>query len=96
MDFGVKLLRVPPIDQLSGWDVFELMVNARHVGGDFWVFEGDTESLSVADMKIVGDGITEGYGDLNDEQLTKHCEEIFDVVLSFVAPAWKMLSGQGR
>jgi hypothetical protein len=91
ISFAVKLLRVPPIGRLSGWDVFELMVNARHVGGEFWIFEGDVESLNVAGVDIAGEGVTEGHGDMDDGALVKHCEEIFAVNLSSVAPSWKML-----
>jgi len=92
--FAVKLLRVPPIGQLSGWEVFELMVNARHVGGDFWIFEGDAESLDVGKVEVVSEGVTEGTGDMNDDQLVEHCEEIFGVKLSSAAPSWKMLTNR--
>jgi len=88
--FAVKLIRVAPVSQLSGWDVFELMVNARHVGGDFWLFEGDVESLCVL-AEVAGEGVTEGIGDMNDDELRKHCEDIFGVTLSSAAPSWKML-----
>jgi len=94
MEFAVKLLRVPSLDKLSGWDVFALMSNARHVGGDFWIIEGEEWALQVPDIEVVAEGITEGYGNMNGGQVVAHCEEIFDIVLGSVAPAWKMLAGR--
>lgn len=93
--FAVKLIRVASLDSLSGLDVFELMVNARHVGGDFWIFEGDIESLGVQ-AEIAAEGVTEGTGDMNEFELVQHCEEIFGVTLSSVAPSWKMLAQRRR
>lgn len=96
MWFSVKLLRVPPIQSLTGWDVFELMVNARHVGGDFWIFEGDVESLGVAGVEMVAEGEAQAYGDMSDEDLVSYCEGVFDITLSSIAPSWKMLSQASR
>lgn len=93
ISFAVKLIRVPPISDLSGWDVFGLMVNARHVSGDYWFFEGDVEALDVSGaVEVVADGVTEGIGDMNDRELKSHCEEIFGVELDGTDPSWKMLA----
>ena len=90
--FGVKLLDVPEIKDLSGGDVFTLMAHARHVAGTYWIFEGDVESLDIDGIRVVSDGETEGHGDMDDKELVAHCEDIFGVELSGMPPSWKMLS----
>ena len=96
VSFFVKLLRVPPLDKLSGVDVFELMVNGRHVAGQYWIFEGDVESLSVRIQKVAAEGVSEGFGDMSNDALVDHCEEIFGIDLSEEHPSWKMLTNVGR
>lgn len=91
LSFAVKLLRVPPLSELTGWDVFELMVNARHVAQDYWIFEGDVESLDVPSVEVVAEGVTEGTGDMDASELKSHCEEIFGMEIQG-KPSWKMLS----
>ena len=91
ISFYVKLLKVPPLDKMSGWDVFELMVNASHVAGDFWIYEGDEEAIDVS-VEVVAEGVTEGTGDMSREELVEHCDEIFGVDLSDEPASWKMLN----
>ena len=91
MQFAVKLIIVPYISKMSGWDVFTLMVNARHVAGRFWIFEGDVESLGIDDIEIAVEGVTEGTGDFDEKELVRHCESIFDINLSSEPPSWKIL-----
>jgi len=96
MFFLVKLIKVPSIDLLSGWDVFELMVNARHIKGDFWIYEGDVEALCVDDIETICEGETEGHGSMSDERFIKHCEDIFDVSFKDSSPSWEMLKNSLR
>lgn len=91
MLFGVKLIEVPPLAELSGFEVFDLMVNARHIAGPFWCYEGDEFVLHVHDVHVRAEGVTEGFGDYDDSEFVKHCEEAFGVDLLFEPPAWKML-----
>lgn len=92
ISFAVKLIRVPPISDLSGWDVFGLMVNCRHVSGDYWFFEGDVDALDVSGaVEVVAAGVTEGVGGMDDREFKSHCEEIFGVKLDDADPSWKML-----
>ena len=93
--FGVKLIKVPPIDTLSSWDVFELMCQARHVAGDYWIFEGDDGCLHVT-AEVIAEGITDGTGDYSYSELVTHCEQIFGVLLKNEAPSWLMLKRAGR
>lgn len=77
MDFAVKLIRTRPLTDLTGWDVFDLMRNATHVAGRFWLFEGDEEAL-LASVEVVAQGVTGPTGDLEGRELLEHCIEIFD------------------
>ncbi|NQT12301.1 MAG: hypothetical protein HQ582_06120 [Planctomycetes bacterium] len=96
MEFLVKLIRVPPLAELSGVDVLELMVNARHIGGDFWAFEGDLEALLVPGVDYVGEAATSAFGGMSDDKFAAHCEGLFGSVVRGAPPAWKMLAEQGR
>ncbi|MGB0600532.1 MAG: hypothetical protein ACPGLY_27970 [Rubripirellula sp.] len=89
--FLVKLISVKPISELSSWELFDLMANARHVAGKYWIFEGDVESL-LADAEVHAEGETEGTGDFNDEELVDHCEDIFGIDLDEEPASWQMLN----
>lgn len=97
MEFHVKLIKAPSLNDLSGWDVFDLMFNARHVAGNYWIFEGDIESLLCGDrVSIIEQGTTDGFGDLNDTELLSHCHEIFGMAHDYADPAWKMLVNKSK
>lgn len=95
MEFQVNLINVPDLDDLTGWEVFDLMINARHVAGNYWIFEGDIGSLLCSDDITLADiGISEGFGDLNDEEILEHCRDVFGMSLENCDPGWKMLSNK--
>lgn len=81
MEFHLSLIKVPSIKKMTGLQVFDLMVNARHVRGDYWIFEGDPLALLV-NAEIFTEGIGESYGDLNDDELIDYCKEVFNEDLS--------------
>jgi len=88
IQFEVKLICVPPMDKLSGWEVFDLMANATHVGGDLWLFEGDEECL-LCRPEVLAEGVTEGTGDMED--MLGYCKEIFDYDFDDAPASWEML-----
>lgn len=92
LKFLVSLIKVPPIDELSGWEVFELMVNARHVTGDYWMYEGDVEMLNVHGVDEVEQGETVAHGDMPDDDFEKHARTVFEIEFDGCDPAWKMLT----
>lgn len=90
--FQVNLIKVPPLASMSGADVFDLMVNARWIGGDYWFFEGEIYALLVGGRSsVVATGVTDGVGDMSDDEFRKHCEEIFGVSLADAPRSWEMV-----
>ena len=89
--FEVQLIRVPPIEQLTGPQVFLLMINARHVAGDYWIFEGDIDTFPFH-VLIVETSTTEGFGDMNDRELIEHCHDIFGMDFNDENPSYKMIN----
>lgn len=94
LQFGVTLIKVPQLRSMTGVQVFDLMVNARHVAGRYWIFEGDEDAL-LADVTVVSSGITGGHGDMDDDELKAHCKEVFGIDLSAEPPTWKMIDEEG-
>ena len=94
MQFEVKLIKAPEMNDMSSWDVFELMANARHVSGRYWIFEGDIESLTVP-VICIATGITSGTGDMSDAYLYEHACDIFGYEIKS-EPSWVMLSEKGN
>lgn len=95
-EFAVKLIKVPNLGNLTGVQVFELMVNATHVAGNYWIFEGDLIGFNSfndpeKEIKVVADGVTEGIGEMDSNELVQHCMDIFGVDLSGEEPGWKMM-----
>ena len=92
--FAVSLLKVPPLDELSGWEVFDLMVNARHIVGDYWMFEGIVDALIVHGVEVVEEGETVAHGGMDDEEFEKYARTVFDTEFDGCDPSWLMLSKQ--
>lgn len=99
MLFEVNLIKVPPLKDMSGADVFELMVNARHIKGDYWMFEGMVEALVVG-VKVVDTGVTEAHGDMSDTNFIDYCmTTVFpgsEEKIKESPRSWTMLSNLGR
>lgn len=91
MDFEVKLIKVKDLKKLTGVEVFDLMCNAKHIAGDYWIFEGDEESL-LSEVSVVDESTSSGTGGLTEEELVEHCSDIFGFDFSKEKPAWKMLT----
>lgn len=96
MVFELKLIRAEPIEELSGWAVFELMGNARHLAGDYWIYEGDVEAFKFSAVKCCGIAVGDIYGDMSHDELLEYASLIFGFNdLKLEAPAWRMLK-QGK
>lgn len=93
MLFQVKLIEVPNFIKLSGQQVASLFVNARHIAGNFWCFEGDIEAF---DFMVVeqSDGAIDStsHGDYNDEEFVRKCTKVFDWDFTNEPPMWKVLN----
>ena len=94
--FAVNLIKAPPLSEMSGREVFELMVSARHVAGPYWFYEGVVEALGV-EAEVVANGVSQAIGDLSDEEFVAHCASIFNFLdLAGEPLGWQMLQGGPR
>lgn len=68
MEFWVKLINVIDTSCQSARD--DLYCNATHIGGDYWLYEGDEDCLHEGiDFEVVGEEAVPGMGDLSSRDL---------------------------
>ena len=89
MLFEVQLIKTRPFPSLSGVEMFDIMVNATHVAGRYFIFEGEVESL-LSKVTVVATGVTEGTGDMGWKERVTHCREIFGIDLSDETPWYEI------
>lgn len=66
--FHVQLIKV------QKYHADEIQRNCTHVKDDYWIFEGDTDSL-VSKFEIIGEGIVGSLGGLSQQELIGICDE---------------------
>lgn len=79
MLFGVKLIEVPKISNMTGIQVFSLFINCRHIAGDLWCFEGEPEALPFK-VKVLNEGAIDSSheSDYDNEAFVVKCSEVFN------------------
>ena len=73
IQFYVKLLKV----RQAGDDISR---NCTHVKDDYWIFEGDEESLD-SKFEIVGEGVVGPLGGLSQQELIEICDQDLGVAI---------------
>ncbi|MCP3961359.1 MAG: hypothetical protein GY719_26220 [bacterium] len=93
MMFEVHLLRVAELAKLTGVEIFELMTNARHIAGRYWMFEGEPEFLGVAceDLAV---GSTEAHGDMGGREFIAHATDVFHHDFGDDPQGWEMVRAE--
>ena len=93
MEFYVRLLKVPSFNRMSGLEVATLFANARHIAGNYWCYEGDTEALGFEVTEVSTGAIDSCHpSDYNDDQFADKCAAVFGHDFSMEPSMWKVLN----
>ena len=89
MEFWASLIKVP---EMTDWERKRCEESCTHVVGDYWIMEGDTDSLFMnpedpwrppaRTPEVVAEGYVTSLGGLSQEMLIIGVDEWFGVDLS--------------